>query len=67
MNLAAYISSAKAAALMGVSEQYVRHLCAHKKLRCEKIGKAWLILKADAVKFKRKPGRGRPSTNSRNR
>jgi excisionase family DNA binding protein len=67
MSLKAYVSSVEAAAIMGVSEQYVRHLCANKKIRSEKIGKAWLVLRADAVKFKRKPGMGRPFTNSRNR
>jgi excisionase family DNA binding protein len=60
MNLEAYLSVADAAALAGVSNEYMRQLVAGGKVRGSKIGGVWLVLKEDAAKFVRIPGHGRP-------
>lgn len=61
MNLALYCSVAEAAAMAGVTPKYVRHLLAKKTLRGEKIAGVWLVMRADAERFVRIPGMGRPA------
>ena len=61
MNLALYCSVREAAEIAGCSEQYVRVLLAStdpvKRLRGEKVGHAWLVLREDVQRFVR-IGRG---------
>jgi len=60
MTLEAYCSVPEAAALAGVSDEYMRQLVARGKVRGEKVGNVWLVFKEDAAKFVRIPGMGRP-------
>jgi hypothetical protein len=60
MNLALYCTVQEAADMAGVTPKYVRHLLAKKTIRGEKIAGVWLVLRADAEKFVRIPGMGRP-------
>lgn len=61
MNLALYCSVREAAQIAGCSEQYVRMLLAStdavKRLRGDKVGHAWLVLREDVERFVR-IGRG---------
>jgi excisionase family DNA binding protein len=60
MNLEAYCSVADAAALAGVSSEYMRQLVAAGKVRGEKVGNVWLVFREDAQRFVRIPNMGRP-------
>lgn len=65
MNLSLYCSVREAARIAGCSEQYVRMLLAStdpvKRLRGDKVGHAWLVLREDVGRFVR-IGRGRAGT-----
>jgi excisionase family DNA binding protein len=67
MNLALYCSVREAAQIAGCSEQYVRMLLASsdpvKRLRGDKVGHAWLVLREDVERFVR-IGRGPASKPS---
>ena len=65
LNLALYCTVAEAAEIANVTEGYIRVVLGRTKgkeppLRGEKVGRDWLVLRADAVAFERKPGMGRP-------
>jgi len=60
MNLEAYCSVADAAALAGVSAEYMRQLVATGKVRGQKMGNVWLVFREDAQRFVRISNMGRP-------
>ena len=65
MNLSLYCTVAEAAEIANVTQGYIRIVLAKTKgagpgFRGEKVGRDWLVLREDAVRFERKPGMGRP-------
>jgi excisionase family DNA binding protein len=52
----------QAAAVLGLTVDYVRKLCNSGKLRCRKFGIVWIITRADLDRYqrtRRRPGRPR--------
>jgi hypothetical protein len=65
MNLSLYVTVAEAAKLANVTAGYIRIVLAKTDgagpgFRGQKVGRDWLVLREDAVRFERKPGMGRP-------
>lgn len=57
MNLALYCSVAEAADIAGVSPAYIRVMAASGRIRGERIGRSWVVLRDDVARFVR-IGRG---------
>ena len=62
MNLTLYCSVADACAIAGVSRSYMHAMIQDGRIKAEKIGPTYAVLRSSVAKFKRQPGRGRPST-----
>ncbi len=60
MNLDAYCSVAEAAAIAGVSVSYLHHMIREGRIKAQKIGPNYAVLRSSVTKFERKPGMGRP-------
>ncbi len=65
MTLERYVTVAEAARLANVTAGYIRIVLAKTDgagpgFRGQKVGRDWLVLREDAVRFERKPGMGRP-------
>ena len=57
MNLSDYISTKEAAVIAGINKSHVCRLCQYGKLKSQKIGNSWLILRESAMEYKpEKPG-----------
>ena len=60
VQLAGLVDCEEAAAILGVSGRRVRHFLAEGRLKGIKVGRTWLIKKAEVLEFatmERKPGR----------
>lgn len=60
MNLTLYCSVADACAIAGVSRSYMHAMIQDGRIKAEKIGPTYAVLRSSVAKFKRQPGRGRP-------
>lgn len=59
-----YLTTAQAAALMGITDAGVRQAIARGLLPARHFGRAWLILRSDAIAYqanKKRPGRQKKS------
>lgn len=65
INLEDMITLPEAAKLMDCAESYVRKLVREKKVSGFKFGRNYLVNRASAEAFKKKPGYGRPKIKSR--
>ena len=64
MNLSLYCSVAEAANIAGVSRSYMNAMVAAGKIKAQKIGKSYAVLRSSVAKFKRRPGMGRPKKST---
>lgn len=55
----AWIGTARAAALTGLSEQSIRRLCASGEIKSTKVGRDWLIRRGDLHGVKKRKNTGR--------
>ena len=58
------LTTSKVAEIIGVSRQYVTQLCQRGQLACTKIGRDFLVRRADAEAFRPAP-KGRPPKKPR--
>lgn len=60
MNLALYCSVAEACALAGVSKSYMHAMIVAGRIKAEKVGRSYAVLRSSVAEFQRQPGMGRP-------
>ncbi len=60
MNLSLYCSVAEAAIIAGVSRSYMNAMVLAGKIKAQKIGQSYAVLRSSLAKFERQPGMGRP-------
>lgn len=64
MNLSLYCSVAEAAAIAGVSKGYMHTMIDAGRIKAEKVGRSYAVLRSSAAAFKRQPGMGRPTKSA---
>ena len=60
INLDNFFTTAEAAAELGLSTDTLKKYCQLKRFRTEKVGRQWLVLREDIIKYqqdRREPGR----------
>lgn len=60
MNLAPYCSVADACAIAGVSKSYLYAMIATGRIKAQRIGRTYAVLRSSVAAFERQPGMGRP-------
>jgi excisionase family DNA binding protein len=60
MNLSAYVSVAEACRIAGVSKGYMCSLIRSGRIKAERIGVSYAVLRSSLQTFERLPGMGRP-------
>jgi hypothetical protein len=60
LNLALYCDVGTAAKLAGVTDRQVRNAIKAGRIKGEKVGHTWMVLRASASAFERDPSKGRP-------
>ncbi len=55
-----YLTTAQAAQILGITPEGVLSLLRRGQLKAEKVGRDWLYRRADVLRAKERPGRGRP-------
>ena len=60
MNLSIYCSVAEACRIAGVSKGYMCSLIRSGRIKAERIGISYAVLRSSLQKFERQPGMGRP-------
>lgn len=61
MNLSLYCSVSEACRISGVSRSYMHALITAGRIKAEKVGRSYAVLRSSAAAFERQPGMGRPT------
>ncbi len=67
MNLSLYCSVEDACEIAGVSKSYMYAMIDSGKIKAERFGRGYAVLKSSVTAFKRQPGMGRPITKGSRR